>query len=42
MRVLLDTHIALWAVVGSKKLAEEAKDAILNADEVFVSTASII
>lgn len=41
MRVLLDTHIALWAVVGSKKLASQAKGAILAADEVFVSTASI-
>ena len=41
MRVLLDTHIALWAVVGSKRLAPRARDAILGADEVFVSTASI-
>ena len=41
MRVLLDTHIALWAVVGSRRLASQAKDAILAADEVFVSTASI-
>ena len=41
MRVLLDTHIALWAVVGSKRLPPRARDAILGADEVFVSTASI-
>ena len=41
MRVLLDTHIAPRAVVGSKKLAAQAKEAILSADEVFVSTASI-
>ena len=41
MRVLLDTHIALWAVVGSKRLAPRARDAILDAEEVFVSTASI-
>lgn len=41
MRVLLDTQIALWAVVGSKRLAPRARDAILGADEVFVSTASI-
>ena len=41
MRVLLDTHIALWAVVGSKRLAPQARDAILAADEVFVSTASL-
>lgn len=41
MRVLLDTHIALWAVVGSKRLAPQAKDAILAADDVFVSVASL-
>ena len=41
MRVLLDTHIALWAVVGSKRLATQAKAAILAADEVFVSSASL-
>ena len=41
MRVLLDTHIALWAVVGSKRLAPRARDAILDADEVFISAASI-
>ena len=41
VRVLLDTHIALWAVVGSKRLAPRARDVILGADEVFVSVASI-
>ena len=41
MRVLLDTHIALWAVTGSRKLAPEAVKAILDADEVFVSAASV-
>jgi PIN domain nuclease of toxin-antitoxin system len=41
LRVLLDTHIALWAVVGSKRLAPKAKEVILAADEVFVSAASL-
>ena len=41
MRVLLDTHIALWAVVGSRRLAPTAKKAILAADEVWVSVASV-
>lgn len=41
MRVLLDTHIALWAVVGSRRLDPRAKAAILAADEVLVSAASI-
>ena len=41
MRILLDTHIALWAVVGSRRLAPQAKEAILAADAVFVSVASV-
>ena len=41
MRVLLDTHIALWAVVGSRRLAPRAKELILAADDVFVSVASL-
>ena len=41
MRVLLDTHIALWAVTGSARLVPAAQAAILAADEVFVSVASI-
>ena len=40
LRVLLDTHIARWAVVGSKRLAPRAKELILAADDVLVSTAS--
>lgn len=39
--LLLDTHIALWAVVGSRRLAAQARDAILAADEVSVSVASL-
>lgn len=41
VRVLLDTHIALWAIAGSARLAPEAQAAILAADEVFVSAASL-
>ena len=41
MRILLDTNIALWAVVGSRRLAPAAKQAILAADEVWVSVASL-
>ena len=41
MRVLLDTHVALWAVVGSRRLAPQARAAILAADEVFVSSVSL-
>ena len=41
MRILLDTHIALWAATGNTQLAPQAVQAILAADEVFVSTASL-
>lgn len=41
MRVLLDTHIALWAIAGSTRLSPQAQDAILEADEVFVSATSL-
>ena len=40
MRILLDTHIALWAVTGHASLSKQAKDTILDADDVFVSVAS--
>ncbi|MEO8124084.1 MAG: type II toxin-antitoxin system VapC family toxin [Burkholderiales bacterium] len=41
MRLLLDTHIFLWAVAGSPLLKPAARRFIENADEVFVSAASI-
>ena len=41
MRLLLDTHIALWAVTDSALLPRQAEAAILAADEVFVSAASL-
>lgn len=41
MRLLLDTHIAMWAVIDSDFLPEAAKARIFAADEVCVSVASI-
>ncbi|MGE4243287.1 type II toxin-antitoxin system VapC family toxin [Ramlibacter sp.] len=41
MRVLLDTHIFLWAVAGSRKLPVAARRLMDSADEVHVSAASI-
>ena len=41
MRLLLDTHIFLWAVAGSRLLKAPARRAIQAADEVYVSAASI-
>jgi PIN domain nuclease of toxin-antitoxin system len=42
LRLLLDTHIALWAVVDDPRLSVRARDLIADPDgEVFVSTASL-
>jgi PIN domain nuclease of toxin-antitoxin system len=41
MRLLLDTHIFLWAVAGSPLLKPAARRLLERADEVFVSAASI-
>ncbi|HRH87219.1 MAG TPA: type II toxin-antitoxin system VapC family toxin [Rubrivivax sp.] len=41
MRILLDTHLALWAVTGSRRLTRKARDLILEADELHVSAATL-
>jgi PIN domain nuclease of toxin-antitoxin system len=42
VRLLLDTHIALWAVAGDPRLPSRAVDLITEpANEVFVSVASL-
>lgn len=41
MRILLDTHIALWAVTGSRRLSRQSQQFILDADEVHVSAATL-
>jgi PIN domain nuclease of toxin-antitoxin system len=41
MRLLLDTHIFLWAVAGSPLLKAATRRLISNADAVYVSAASI-
>ena len=41
MRLLLDTHIFLWAVAGSPLLKPAARRLLESADQVFVSAASI-
>jgi PIN domain nuclease of toxin-antitoxin system len=41
MRLLLDTHVALWALTDDPRLARKARDLILDIrSEVFVSVAS--
>ena len=41
MRLLLDTQIYLWYLADSPKLSKKARAQIAEADEVFVSAASI-
>jgi PIN domain nuclease of toxin-antitoxin system len=42
MRLLLDTHVALWAIADSPAMPEEARLLILSAaNDVYVSAASI-
>ncbi|WP_427312135.1 type II toxin-antitoxin system VapC family toxin [Cupriavidus sp. H39] len=41
MRLLLDTHIYLWAVADDRKLSKAARKMISEAEKVFVSSASI-
>jgi PIN domain nuclease of toxin-antitoxin system len=40
MRLLLDTHAALWWQVEDRKLGRDARRAIATADVVWVSSAS--
>ena len=41
MRLLLDTHVYLWAVADDRKLSKAARKMISEAEKVFVSSASI-
>ena len=41
MRLLLDTHVFLWAVAGSPLLKAKTRQMLQAADEVHVSAASI-
>lgn len=41
MRLLLDTHIFLWAITDGDRLTVGARRLLLDADEVYVSAASV-
>lgn len=41
MRLLLDTHIFLWAITGSTRLTRATRRLMESADEVYVSAASV-
>lgn len=41
-KILLDTHLALWAITDDEKLPETAREILLTADnEIYYSTASV-
>lgn len=40
MRILLDTHILLWALTDDPKLFTKAKKLIETATEVYISAAT--
>ncbi len=42
MNLLLDTHVALWAITNSPRLTETARELLLSANaNLWVSTASL-
>ena len=41
MRVLLDTHVFLWAATDSRKLKQAVRNVLRQASEIYVSAASI-
>ena len=42
MKILLDTHIAIWSVLDSEKLSDKARAIILDTDnEIYYSAASV-
>jgi PIN domain nuclease of toxin-antitoxin system len=41
MKILLDTHIVCWHYYDPKRLPEKARQLMIEAEEVFVSAASI-
>jgi PIN domain nuclease of toxin-antitoxin system len=41
MRLLIDTHVFLWSVTGSRQLKPSGRKLLSDADAVYVSAASI-
>ena len=41
MRLLLDTHVFLWCIKDDRRFSKKARAKVLNASEVFISSASI-
>jgi PIN domain nuclease of toxin-antitoxin system len=41
MRLLLDTHLFLWCVTNDRRFSKAIRSKVLNASEVYISSASI-
>jgi PIN domain nuclease of toxin-antitoxin system len=41
MRLLLDTHVFLWAITANRRLKSSARELLSRADAVYVSAASL-
>ena len=42
MKILLDTHITIWATTDDNRLSKKAREIILDpANELYYSTASV-
>ena len=41
MRLLLDTHVAIWAVLMPERIPEQVRTVIANSDDVWVSVVAI-
>lgn len=41
MRVLLDSHVYIWSITQNRKLSMQMRDEIADAEQVYVSTATI-
>ena len=41
MRLLLDTHVFLWSIKDDRRLSKSVRNKILQATDVYVSSASI-
>ncbi len=41
MNILLDTHIFLWSVTSEKAIPKVARDFIIRADKVYISSVSL-
>lgn len=41
MRLLLDTHVFIWSIKDDRRLSKSTKNKIINATDVYISSASI-